>query len=139
MIGKCKGLKELQTRALDRIIDIEEMAKKGFEVYQGMNFDTYFSECLGVTRAAHQRPMKVIFKTNLTHTDYLRTKPLHHSQQILKENETGTTFRIYVIINFELEKELLSFGEALEVIAPQKLKLQITKRIKQMMCIYHQQ
>jgi predicted DNA-binding transcriptional regulator YafY len=57
------------------------------------------------------------------------TKPLHHSQQVLKENEDGIVIRIDVVLNFELEREILGFGECMKVLAPRKLVSQIKRRL----------
>lgn len=136
LVGKCKGIQALQTRALDRITDIDEMAKRYFVPYDGIDFDTYYGECIGVTRSEGQRPTKVIFRICHQHAQYVYTKPLHHTQHIVNTDEKGITFRIDVIINFELEKELLSFGDHLEVIAPRQLKSIIQKRINAMYKLY---
>lgn len=132
LVGKCKGIAALQTRALDRILDIEEMAKKNFVAYDGIDFNIYYGECIGVTRSEEQRPMKVIFKVAQQHAQYVLTKPLHHSQQVLMADDNATTFRIDVIPNFELEKELLSYGEVLQVQAPKTLRQRLEKRIARM-------
>lgn len=132
LVGKCKGVAALQTRALDRILDIEEMAKKNFVAYDGLDFNTYYGECIGVTRSEEQLPMKVIFTVLKQHAQYILTKPLHHSQQVLAVDDKATTFRIDVILNFELEKELLSYGEVLQVQAPKILKQRLAKRIARM-------
>ncbi|WP_262602172.1 WYL domain-containing protein [Faecalibacter macacae] len=59
------------------------------------------------------------------------TKPIHLSQKIINEDEVGTVFCIDVVHNFELERELLGFGEELEVIAPKLLKRNIKRRLEQ--------
>jgi predicted DNA-binding transcriptional regulator YafY len=59
-------------------------------------------------------------------TPYVRTKPLHPSQQWVEDRGRGTVFSIQVIPNFELERELLGFGASLEVLAPERLR----KRMK---------
>jgi len=51
---------------------------------------------------------------------YVITKPLHTSQQLLKEDDTGIMIRLDVVLNFELEREILGFGEGIKVIRPLK-------------------
>jgi predicted DNA-binding transcriptional regulator YafY len=58
------------------------------------------------------------------------TKPLHHTQTLLKEDETGKVFSIRVILNYELERELLGFGDRLKVIEPQILVKQVKQQLQ---------
>lgn len=54
---------------------------------------------------------------------------LQHSQQVLKEDETGMIIRIYVVLNFELEREILGFGECMKVLGPRLLASKIRHRL----------
>ena len=63
---------------------------------------------------------------------YILTKPLHPSQKILKEESNGTIFSISVTWNFELEREILGFGESIVVLSPKRLRNKINHRIKKM-------
>lgn len=135
LIGRVKGNHYLQTRALDRIVAIEEMAKKDF-VQCDIDLKAYFDACIGVTRSENDRLTKVIFEVESDHADYVKTKPLHHSQEVLTINDAYTTFSIMVIMNFELQKELLSFGEYLKVVAPRHLVKMIQKRADAMRDMY---
>jgi len=57
------------------------------------------------------------------------TKPLHHIQKLLTEDDMGKIFSIRVIMNFELERELLGFGAKLRVLGPRILVKQIKKQL----------
>src|SRR5690554_251575 len=122
----------LITLALDRLEAFYELDTKLFKPYDGIDFEIYYNECIGVTRSEKDRPQKVILKFDIRNAPYVKTKPLHHSQQIINEDETGLTIRIDVILNFELEREILGFGENVEVLGPRRLKHQIKKRIEKM-------
>lgn len=136
IIGKTKGRTNLETRALDRIIDIQEMAPKDFIPYEGMDFDRYYAECIGVTRSENERPFKVIFKVDHANANYIKTKPFHHTQHVVEEISDGIIFRMDVIINFELQKELLGMGEALQVMAPKNLVNILRARTHKMSKLY---
>ncbi len=126
----------LITLALDRIEAFYELDSALFKPYEGIDFDSYFSECIGVTRTYKDRPQKIILKFNIRNAPYVKTKPLHHSQQIITEDETGLTIRIDVIPNFELEREILGFGENVEVLGPRNLKRMIKHRIDLLFKLY---
>ena len=124
--------KLLITLALDRIEAFYELDSKLFKENEGIDFERYYSECIGVTRSEKDRPQKIILKFNPRNAPYVITKPLHHTQQIIENNENGLIIRIDVIPNFELEREILGFGENIEVLAPKRLKQQIQRRITKM-------
>ncbi|MNL85906.1 hypothetical protein D3C87_2143960 [compost metagenome] len=50
---------------------------------------------------------------------------------MLKEDTDGLIFRIDVVLNFELEREILGFGECMKVLAPRNLASRIKKRLIQ--------
>ena len=131
LIARNRNSPLLVTLALDRIIDFQQLGKEVFLPYEGIGLDRYYSELLGVTRSERDRPMKVRLLVNSAHAPYVLTKPLHPSQKVIKEDAQGTTIRIDVVLNFELEKEILSFGEHMTVIAPRLLANKIKRRVEQ--------
>lgn len=130
LITKTQNGKLLTTLALDRIIDFHELPKEPFTPYEGIGFDRYFSDLIGVTKSEKDRPHKVILHINKFNAPYILTKPLHPSQSILKEDEDGLLIRIDVVLNFELEREILGFGESIKVLAPRLLSAKIKRRLE---------
>lgn len=130
LIACGKKGKLLLTMALDRIAGFQELPKETFVDYEGVNLDAYFDCMLGVTRSEKDKPQKVVLFVSKFHAPYVQTKPLHHSQQVLKYDENGMLLSIEVIINFELEREILGFGEHMRVVAPRSLQTIIQKRIE---------
>lgn len=129
LIAKPKKGNLLITLALDRIMEFQELPNEKFVYYDGVDFERYFDDLLGVTKSEKDRAFKVILHVNKYHAPYILTKPLHKSQQILKEDETGVIIRIDVVLNFELEREILGFGECMKVLAPGILQSRIKKRL----------
>lgn len=126
LICWCKN--KMYNLALDRMekINVEENV-----IYIDKDFDSerYFGEVIGVTVSETQRPQNVVFKIIARHAPYVKTKPFHHSQEIIKEDEYGTTFKICVQLNFELERMILGMGELITVLKPEKLKKRIKKSL----------
>ena len=58
------------------------------------------------------------------------TKPLHHSQKVESEDETGTIISLNLKINYEFERLILGFGECIKVISPENLKVKIKGNLK---------
>jgi len=130
LIVKPKKADALLTLALDRIIDFQELTKEKFVEYDGVDFDKYYDDLLGVTKSTNDRAQKVLLEIDKLNAPYILTKPLHHSQTIVAEKEHSIIIRIDVVLNFELEKEILSFGECVKVLGPRLLASRIKRRLK---------
>lgn len=130
VITKPKKGPTLVTLALDRILDIEEMAKSGFKPYEGVNFDRYYADTIGVTKSERDRAKRVILQVDAYNAPYVETKPIHDSQVIIDRADNGCIIiRLDVVLNFELERELLGFGECIKVLSPRLLKNRIASRL----------
>lgn len=130
LITKRKKSPYLLTLALDRIVEFQPLVKEPYVDYDGVDFDRYFSDLIGVTKSERDRAHRVILKFDKTNAPYVVTKPLHHSQVVLSDNEEGIIIRIDVVLNFELEKEILGFGECVKVMSPRNLQARIKRRIE---------
>lgn len=107
LICKAKKRPGILNLALDRIIEFQELPNETFVAYQGVDFDRYYEDLIGVTKNERDRAQKVILEFTNDHAPYVLTKPMHQSQVVLSKNEKTTTFRIDVVLNYELEREIL--------------------------------
>jgi predicted DNA-binding transcriptional regulator YafY len=126
VIGIQKKNAPVMTLALDRIISIGECTIK-YVPRQHFNISAHLAHVIGVTVNQGDIKETILFHADTQTTPYIITKPLHSSQQLVETTSGGTTFSIVVQHNFELEKELLGFGDHIRVIAPERLK----RRMKQ--------
>ncbi|WP_295127577.1 WYL domain-containing protein [uncultured Chitinophaga sp.] len=129
LIVRPKQRDDLQTLALDRIISFQELPKEKYEVLPGVDIETYFDDVLGVTKTIKDKAQKVVLEITGDHAPYVKTKPLHTSQIVLKEDATCLLIQITVVVNFELEREILGFGECMKVLSPVLLAKRIEKRL----------
>ena len=129
LIAKAKGGKLLLTMALDRVIEFQELTKEKFIEHSGVDFDRYFDDLIGVTKTEKDRASKVVLFVDKYHAPYVLTKPIHHSQKLIKEDEAGIVICLEVVLNFELEREILGFGEFMRVLTPQKFSTRIQQRL----------
>lgn len=136
VLGMKKEGKEIITFALDRIQLAEQLPTEKYKELKAFNPHTYFKDIIGVTRNAADSPSHIVFWASQLHAPYIKTKPIHASQQIVEEVKGGTHFSIDVIPNFELEKELISFGEGLKVLSPNDLVRIIKRKVKLMSELY---
>lgn len=110
--------------ALDRIQTIEEHADE-YRENKSIDFGTYYNDVIGVTKSPGQRDTQVVFWIDDANAPYVITKPLHHTQKVVSEENGGKVFTIRVIVNFELERELLGFGPKIKVLGPRILVKQM--------------
>lgn len=111
----------IHTLALDRIKSLHP-AHKSFLPNTVFDPAVFFQDLIGVTRPEGAMPVNIEFQTTELLSKYLITKPLHPSQKILRQNGTSVEFSIFVIPNYELYSELMRFGKALSVLAPDTVK-----------------
>jgi predicted DNA-binding transcriptional regulator YafY len=110
--------------ALDRIQTIEDHADE-YRENKSIDFGTYYNDVIGVTKSPGQRDTQVVFWIDDANAPYVITKPLHHTQKVVSEENGGKVFTIRVIMNFELERELLGFGPKIKVLGPRILVKQM--------------
>jgi hypothetical protein len=67
---------------------------------------------------------------------YIVTKPIHHSQEVVETLPHGVVFSIHVQLNFELEREILGFGDRIKVLAPERLKRRIKAQFENALDLY---
>lgn len=112
---------EVSTLALDRIITVK--LANGVPFYEDPSFDpkTFFDDIVGVTKM--NAPVETIrFWAAPVTASYIYTKPIHASQQLIEQQKDGSmVFEIKVIVNYELERDLMAFGETVCVLSPDSL------------------
>lgn len=122
---------KLFTLALDRIEKVEEA--KGVEYIQNTEYDfiDYFDDMIGVTKPENRESESIRLWISPSRWPYIRTKPIHSTQTIEKEDPLeGTVIKLDVIPNPELEELILSFGEDMKVLEPSSLKERIIEKLK---------
>lgn len=106
---------------LDRIISFE----KSDEPYKNNpDFDSvhFFDDVIGVSKKIGDRPVKILFETNWWQGNYIQTKPIHHSQNLIERMEDGgCLFSIEVVPNYEFYSIMMSYGPGVKVVSPQEI------------------
>lgn len=104
------------------------------------NLAERFEDIIGVTFVEESPVYKIIFWASDSAKDYIKTKPLHESQRNMPDNlhdeypalSGGAFFRIDCKKNYELIRELSSFGKDLIVLSPEEVGNEITMRLEEM-------
>lgn len=111
---------QVKSFALDRL--------KGFEItnhpYQHSeipNIENTYQYCFGIVGPNQAAPEEIILSFEPFQGKYIKTLPLHDTQEILIDNEDELKIKIKVFPTHDLVMELLSFGDKMKVIHPQSL------------------
>ena len=83
-----------------------------------------------MTKHEGQQAEKVLLRFPKNEYPYVATKPWHGSQRKVAEDDTSVTTELDVVINYELEQKILSWGDYVEVLRPETLRQAICNRIE---------
>ncbi len=142
LIGAADSDKKILNFALDRIDKVEPLPEKK---YAECPEDLYerFEDIVGVT-FYEDRPIEhIVIWVNDSTKNYIATKPIHESQiTIHGENELylrnkypnfngGAFYSIDCIKNYELIRELCSFGRDIIIISPDDIRNEVYLRFRE--------
>ena len=133
LIGAADCDKKILNFALDRIDKVEPLLEKKYaecpeELYER------FEDIVGVTLYEDRPVEHILFWVSDASKDYVATKPIHGSQTQIKGEteeklrkqythlEGGALFSLDCIHNYELIRELWSFGSNLLVLDPSSIR-----------------
>ncbi len=144
LLGAADSDKKILTFALDRIDEVEPLPEKKYQKCPE-DLSERFEDIVGVTLYEDRPVEHILFWVNDQSKDYVLTKPIHGSQtpvkgvneQQLREQYpsliSGAFFTIDCIRNYELIRELTSFGKDLIVLhSDGEVKDEIIKRVNDM-------
>lgn len=147
LIGAADDTGRILNFALDRIDSISVMP--GYEFRRPPeDLCERFEDIIGVSYYPGADIYKIIFWVSDKSAQYVATKPLHGSQKSIRgEREMllryeydvpagGLLFSIECMENYELIRELCSFGAELKVLSPEPIIEAVKQRIKSMCEIY---
>ncbi len=124
LIGYNEEFKKMSHLPLDRIQTFTR-TDISFKVSKEFNENIYFNNILGITLPENAKPELIELAFTHNRAPYIKTKPIHSSQKIVKEDETGLIIQLKLVINKELISLLLSFGKDINVIKSESLKRDI--------------
>ena len=118
-----KDLKDEKTKTfgLDRIAELE-ISKKRFESPLHFNVNELFRNSFGIINPTDGKCEEVTLSFDAFQGKYIKSFPLHHSQQVLKDNEDETIIKLSVNVTYDFIMELLSYGDRVRIISPATLK-----------------
>ena len=116
--------------AIDRIVDIKEINGK-YQKNTIINWQEYFEDIIGVTKPINSQVENVVLHFNGKTGRYMETKPLHGSQKAKWLDENTLEVRLQIIINYELDRLILSYADSVVVVKPTSLANSIKNRLNE--------
>lgn len=111
---------KIKTFAFDRLSDLEILTAK-FRLPENFNINSFFKHCFGIINPEDQSPQHVVLSFTPEQGKYIKTLPLHESQEILLDNDEECRAQLFLYITHDFIMELLSFGENVVVLEPESL------------------
>lgn len=121
---------------LDRIVSVEP---SDITFRENPEFDPehFFDDVIGVSKNIHETPRLIKFWATAEQSKYIKTKPIHSSQELIRENPDGScVFKIEVVINFEMYSVFMSYGSGVKILSPRKCVDYMKSKLKEAVELY---
>lgn len=134
VIGYHKESVMIRMFGLDRIEQVEygETIKEPCP----FDYDKYYQHTLGVTYLLDE-PQQIVLSFLPELGKYIKTLPIHHSQKILVDNQDELRVELYLVMNMDLERQLLSYGKNVKVIEPSALAEKLKENYRKALDFYN--
>jgi len=126
---------ELRVFALDRLTDLE-ISKRTFSYPESFNVKEYYRNSFGIIRSGDQPVEEIILSFTHDQGKYIKSLPLHDSQQILVDNEKELRISLRLCITFDFVMEILSYGRDVKVIQPSHMVQEIVSAMSDALKLY---
>lgn len=148
LIGVAEEDGKLLSFGLDRIDNVEPLPSHKYLDYTKGDINEIFEDIIGVTLYEESPIYEIYFWVSDFSKDYVSTKPLHESQRKAKKEidmvfrqkycwlKHGQIYRIDCKYNYELIRELSSYGKELLVLSPIEIQEKLKSRILDMANYY---
>ena len=122
----------LKTYGLDRISDLN-ISNTSFK-REDIDIEKAYKNSFGIISTLGKETQEILLKFDREQANYIKALPLHHSQTVIAENETETIFRVSLVPTYDFQREILSYGKRVQVLAPesfiQELKAEVEIMLK---------
>lgn len=115
--------------ALDRILSITEI-KGRYQKNNKIDWSDYFEDIIGVTKTMDGEVENITLHFYGKTGKYIESKPIHGSQKSKWIDQNTLEVSLQLIVNYEFERLILSYGDSVKVIKPNGLSGSIKKRLE---------
>lgn len=124
---------KMKTFGLDRITELHFL-RETFERPTNFNVLEAFRHCFGVMNEEGKKVQNIVLSFTPFQGRYIKTMPLHHSQEILIDNEIELRINLKMLTTHDFLMELMHYGDQVKVLEPQSLvktmKIELEKALQ---------
>ncbi|MDJ1485735.1 WYL domain-containing protein [Cytophagaceae bacterium YF14B1] len=131
----CHTAQSLRTFGLDRMSKLM-VTDQTFTTNRADQCRNYRNHVIGVTTPSDEEEKEVLLRFTANEGKYVKSLPMHSSQQIVEDTPTHLIIKLIVTPNHELEREILAYGEEVEVLAPDTLREKVKSRLQKAIAKY---
>lgn len=110
----------IKSFALDRLTNLE-ITNQIFQYPDNYSIEQNYRYCFGIISPNDEDPQDIILSFDPFQGKYIKTLPLHDTQQVLVDNDEEMKIKLKLCLTHDLVMELLSFGDNMKVIEPKSL------------------
>lgn len=126
VVGRTARQRDMKSYGLDRISQLV-VTEDRFKKDPSVDMAEKFRYSYGIYSSDEYPVEDVILSFDAEDGRYLKSLPLHHSQQIIKDTENEFIIKLRLKITLDFIMEILSRSWSLEVIQPATLREQVRK------------
>lgn len=119
----------IKSFALDRLTNLE-ITTQHYQYPDNYSIEQNYRYCFGIISPNGSDPQDIILSFDPFQGKYIKTLPLHETQEVLVDNAQETRIKLKLCLTHDLFMELLSFGDNMKVIEPKKLSDEIKEAHK---------
>ena len=113
---------QLKTFGMDRMDNVTVIEAERFKRNGSIDIPALFRDSFGIWNNPSDPEEEIILKYDALDGGFVKTLPLHHSQEILSDTTEGITVRLHLRITNDFVMALLARSRSVEVISPAHLR-----------------
>jgi predicted DNA-binding transcriptional regulator YafY len=120
--------------SLDRMQDLQLSSIR----FTAIPYNAYeeFKDSFGIINGTGEEACEVILEFSKKEGQYIESLPLHHSQELIQQNKNGYRFKYFIRPTYDFRMEILSYGNQVEVVQPDSLRVAIRTQLKDALKAY---
>lgn len=128
--------KGMRIFSLDRICDVKPTGQI-FRLPEDFDAEAVFFGTFGAYVTVKDEPQTILIKTDEWQAKYLRSLPLHKSQEEVERTPEYSIFSLFVKPTYDLKQEILTMNIHAEVLAPAAFRKEIQANLSEMLNKYN--
>jgi predicted DNA-binding transcriptional regulator YafY len=120
---------KIKSFSLDRLTDLL-ITKNSCSIPADFNINEHYRYCFGIIGPNEKEPKEVVLSFEPVQGKYIKSLPLHESQEIIKDDDYELVIKLKLFITHDFLMELLSYGETVKVVKPESM-IELMKSIYQ--------